>query len=421
MAEIIGFTNREIEMLEMFWSPTFNRSSIYLSDYFIKEHLGYKNVNAFYRDVLHNMKDIKYTEINREHPLVIKSFGEISPNENNIYKSSKKYFMVDGRSFKKLCLNSSTKKGIETKNYYMKVEELAILMKDYICVYKETVMRRKEEEIKNDLEQLRLNDKAYKLQLQQKDEEIKRHNRFRENMTVFNQNIQHKSKIEYLYIATTRHYANTNRFKIGKTDTSLKKRLSTYNTGRPLDDTYYFCKSFKCHNSSHLENRISSLLENFRERKNREMYQMHYKPLEAIFDFICENYDKEIDMLNELINSLLSKYCDEAPFIPEPIEIEEVKLISFQNNDKKDKIRADELTEEEFCILKEIVERYVESKTYKKVVIFKDNDKTLIKQIDWKDIKDSMDKKMTTLDWRKKLKTFCEGFKVTDKFVVISK
>jgi hypothetical protein len=49
-------------------------------------------------------------------------------------KISKKYYAVSGETYKDLLQKSANKKGKETRQYYRRVEQLAIFMKDYIYI-----------------------------------------------------------------------------------------------------------------------------------------------------------------------------------------------------------------------------------------------------------------------------------------------
>lgn len=417
--EIVSFilNNDEeaISIYDKFGDKDFNNKWIYISDNMKREYLtndkGDNAIDNVNRRVIQpilgeSCKNIKKKEM---YDLVLNpincSIINLPSLEDIKQHKGKIYTIMTGECLKFILLSSKTASGKKVRNYFVQIENGFRLLSEYSAYITNEVFK----------EEMRLKDEK----LREQEEQLKKDKLFKMNMSGFYNNLQRKSKTHFVYIATTQNYASKNLFKIGKTETSLKCRLFTYNTGRPQDDLYYFCKSFKCCDSKQLEYRFNSILSKFKEKENKEMYRIHYKPLEKIFDFVCENYDNEVNLLNELIESLLSQYSNEIPFIPDPIPIDESKSISFENNDKNQKIEATSLSDVEFDILKDIVERYIESKTEKKISITKDNTTSFIKQIEWWNIKDDLDKNMRTLAWRNKMKVFCKSFNITDKFLVL--
>lgn len=71
MAKHVGFTDAELDMLNMFWEPTFNKGWIYVSRQMVLD-MGYRKVSDFYSDTLrHNYtENIDYEEVDENHELV---------------------------------------------------------------------------------------------------------------------------------------------------------------------------------------------------------------------------------------------------------------------------------------------------------------------------------------------------------------
>jgi phage anti-repressor protein len=139
-AKLMNFTEKEVDMLKVYWNPIFNDSCIYLSDELILGNLTNETkknaINHFYERILLKgdfQVGIDYKEISSSDDLVIYR----SPNLGSDILTTKpahnkKYYAVTGETYKCLLLSSRTNKGKETRRYYIKVEVLARNMKDYI-------------------------------------------------------------------------------------------------------------------------------------------------------------------------------------------------------------------------------------------------------------------------------------------------
>lgn len=154
----------------------------------------------------------------------------------------------------------------------------------------------------------------YEKQIADKDKQIKQLEIQTFNMKTFVENVKRREKTEYIYIATTEKYAMKNHFKIGRA-TNLKNRLPGYQTGRPSEDLYFYVWTFECHSSTHVESRIKHLLTDWKETKEKEMYVMHFEALLNIVKFICENYNNEINKLNEFITNMTTLYYNKEPIL----------------------------------------------------------------------------------------------------------
>lgn len=160
MATYIGFTANEKYMLKLFWESTFNESMIYLSDELILNHLTDETermaiTNFIKRILIPNFKEGgNYKVIDKNHDLVKKynanSGSSNLMNQKNQSKiTTKRYFAVTGETFKELLMLSRTKKGIETRRYYLKIEQLAKLMIVYVNMLEKHLAQKQLEEEKN--------------------------------------------------------------------------------------------------------------------------------------------------------------------------------------------------------------------------------------------------------------------------------
>jgi hypothetical protein len=175
-------------------------------------------------------------------------------------------------------------------------------------------------------------------------------------------------KNQIFYLATTPNYAPQNRFEFGGTDlkSGLRQRINNYNVGRAEGDLFYYTKFIYCNDFKAIEGRVKSLLARFLDKPNgkKEMVHMRSDCLVTVIEFICENYDQEIDFLNQWCEDFFNKTIDEDPIIPEPLDprtlFEKDHIeISLQRNGQKhtQKIDISDWTEDQiYQKITEIVE-----------------------------------------------------------------
>src|SRR5579864_4049860 len=129
---------------------------------------------------------------------------------------------------------------------------------------------------------------------------------------------------EVIYISTSRAYAAQNRFKVGGVEhvDKLKSRFATYNGRSAAGDEWYFSDIFKVASFKACEKRIEDVLGRFRDKKEKEMYVMHYVDLSRYLDFICEHYENELETFNKELNDLIANLNRRhlEPTIPKPYE-----------------------------------------------------------------------------------------------------
>jgi hypothetical protein len=186
-------------------------------------------------------------------------------------------------------------------------------------------------------------------QLEAKDQQIKQQKSGNLILKNYVHNIKSRSKEHVIYIATSKLYASQNNFKVGGCSSNklLKSRLANYNSGRPTQDNMYFAIIFKCSDYRCMESRIKDILAGFRSKKNAEMYVIHYDTLCNIMEFMINNYNSEIDKLNEFINNIIEHMVDRPAVIPEPLILDyiELKLIKDGEAVKSDTINLDDMEE----------------------------------------------------------------------------
>jgi hypothetical protein len=181
-------------------------------------------------------------------------------------------------------------------------------------------------------------------------------------------------KLEWIYIGTTRLYAQERLFKIGST-TRLTSRIPQYNTGRPgSSDPFYYAWAVKCYNAKDVDFYIQKLLFDFKfkdpqkaseeqVKDNRaEMYHgIKFSDLKDILTFIVNNYDQSIEYINNFIKVRLSNSLEEEDEIPPALDL---KKITYQIGDHEEVIDLEKENETELKKeLKNIMRCYKEQQT----------------------------------------------------------
>jgi hypothetical protein len=329
LSEYIGFNDKELQMLKIFWQPVFNKGWIYLSPTMITEEMGYKQVSHFYKDNLkHYKKNLDYKEIKKNDELVnyynnyVKLFAEdnSSAKKSNRGGHNAKYYAITGRTYKKMLMKTRTEKGDSICEYYLKIEELAQFMKDYIHGLHQYIGIKREQELQ--------------IQIESKTKEIDDQKLITKNIQNYILNTKPLDKNTTLYVVTTKKYAMENIFKPGSIngveEKQLKSRLSAYNTGRPDNDKFYYCYVKTCYASTDLDHQIKKHLQFCKYNKRKEMCVLHYDGLVEIIDFIEQNHSEGCEFVNDFIKNKNTAYMNKTPVVPPPIIIgNSVKLITL--------------------------------------------------------------------------------------------
>ena len=331
LAILHNFTSDEQKMIKMFWEPAFNGNWIYLSPTMINQDMCYKKISTFYTDTLYTfyVKDIDYKEINK-HDELVKMYNKYQqiPNEEISSLGKKvhtggrvqKYYAITGKTLKKMLMKCGTKKGDQICEYYLKVEQLAIFMKDYIGALHQHILQKQ----LNDQKQIN----------NEKDQQIQRMSITQNELLTYK---KLNSKDESVYIVSTYNYALNGYYKIGRTK-NIKNRISNLNTGHVRNDKIRVLAEFKVNDSILLEKTIHSKLRGL--LIENEFFMCRYDLLYNLVSKIIENDES----CNELINSIIDTVYamknnatlkDWMCGIDDNIFNDEMKLISIDDNSKE--------------------------------------------------------------------------------------
>jgi hypothetical protein len=315
-------SNNEI-FLEI-WTPLYNKKEILITENLL-QFMGF--INNLTRPQKRDASDIRtifdqYIAFLSENNIIYEHIEYLNPkakyfkdienyiqNQSNLRTlHSKRWLILSIDSFKNSIMMLNNTKANEVKNYYSNLEKIFYSYLEYIKDYHINIER---------IRSLNLQKKNQ--ELQEENNQLKVTNFIINN---FVDNVKSKYKNGYIYIATTGEYARKNIFKIGKTD-NLKTRLATYNSGRIEDDLLYYCFFEKVYNINKVENFINNLLEDFKEKRNKENFVLHYTYLEPLVKLVIKNINEPYKYINDLIRNKLLNIYSLKPVIPVSIEIDE--------------------------------------------------------------------------------------------------
>jgi phage anti-repressor protein len=328
LADVMGFSEEEKTMLNIFWEPTFNSGWIYLSDEMIKEQMTNEKsacaIPNFYNRVLISddyEENIDYKKITKDHDLV-KSYENFYYSKLNNRNSSnrKKYYAITGDTYKDLLQKSANKKGKQTRKYYRKIEQLAIFMKDYINAMHKHLME---------------------VQLAEQEAKINRIHRINEEYLSYK---KLNEKNETIYIVSTYNYASQGVYKIGRTK-NMKSRSSSHNTTHVAGDKVKVLKEFKVNDSQLIEKNIHKKLNGLLVKGDKEFFMCPYNLLEDLLDVIVNddtNHNNLVNSIIDTVNGLRTTNYDSNAWttgIDMSIFTEEIILV-VQNDDREDNVQA---------------------------------------------------------------------------------
>ena len=175
------------------------------------------------------------------------------------------------------------------------------------------------------------------VQLQQKDVQLEsqKHLVFRLNEMLIDSSSLPKTQV--VYIATSSLYASQNTFKVGGVESldKLESRLCTYNSRSSTGDPFYYADWYLVHNYREIENRLKDLIGRFREKITKEMYVLHYTKLLHILEYLVDNYNEEVDVVNanlaDFIASLDTGNLD--PVVPKARCLKSIKIKTVRTTD----------------------------------------------------------------------------------------
>jgi len=335
LASEIGFSTEELSMLNIFWEPTFNEGWIYLSDKIIKNDMGYTQISAFYRDTLRKKykENIDFKEIKSNDDLV-KIYESLNGDQLLLGKKKhtggkiKKYYAVTGETFKKLLIRCGTSKSDQICDYYLKVEQLARFMKDYISALHKHILENKLEEKDKVIQEEK--DKFHRIHIV--NEEYLSYKKL-------------KDKNETIYIVTTYNYAKQGIYKIGRTK-NMKSRNAGHNTTHVVGDKVKILKEFRVNDSQLIEKVIHKKLNGLLVKGDAEFFMCPYDLLENLVDVIVNDDSSHNELVNSIIdtvNTLRVLSYDEARWmsgIDMNIFTEEMRLVITNADNGEDDIKA---------------------------------------------------------------------------------
>jgi len=280
---------------------------------------------------------IPYEEIDYQHPLALEYPGVNQESEqlklsNNLEK--KRWIAMEPRAFKKVVMRLNTRNADMVRDYYLNLEEAMFAYGDYTRDYLMDKTRRQESGLTLAMEQLTIKDTELDQEREAKEqaerladqerlraEEYKQYALTLKDLAISDQK---RPLNDIIYISTSKAYSSHNRFKVGGVEgmEKLKPRFSGYNGRSSIDDEWYYSDIFKVANFRAAEKRIEDLLGRFRERKNKEIYVLHYTDLKRYVEWICDHYEDEIEEFNKELDVLISnlnKY-KLKPVIPPPYQ-----------------------------------------------------------------------------------------------------
>jgi hypothetical protein len=242
---------------------------------------------------------------------------------------------MDVKAFKKAVLRLNTKTAEVVRDYYLNLEEALFAYGEYTMNYMQKIH---ESRLVEAMEQLNIKEKSHEEEtkdlqdrLQQEkearakaEEEAEEHRQYALILKELAVNDQKRPLNEVIYISTSEAYAANNRYKVGGVESmdKLKPRFSNYNGRSSVEDVWYYSDLFRVANFKAAEKRIEDVLGRFRDRKNKEMYVLHYDDLRRYIEWICEHYEGEIEKFNQDIDMLIRNLNRHArkPVIPKPYQ-----------------------------------------------------------------------------------------------------
>lgn len=297
-----GFNNEQLQMLDLFWEPAFNKSWMYVSEEMVSEHMGFKKtkdmMTNFYKQTMipSLVKNVDYREVTGDDPIVTAYYYSFL--KTNIIQGSKpgrpkKYYIISGEAFKQLLMLANTKQGKATRLYYLKVEELAVEMTQILQsdLIEQIELKAQEQVIQAKQEALEQIKQVEKYQ----NETIRRFKILEQE--VLAAKIQ-KEKQEYIYIMTSLQYGRRGLFKIGRSK-CLKNRQASLDTSHTPDDPFVILYSRLCYSNVDLEHRIKEVMKNLRHSTKKEFYFGPFELLKDRVDAIAERHDSDVEDVNE--------------------------------------------------------------------------------------------------------------------------
>ncbi|CCU55444.1 N1R/p28-like protein [Adoxophyes honmai entomopoxvirus 'L'] len=338
------------------WIPLKDKKEILITDNLL-EFMGFinddilrgKDCHAIIRDkrrrYLNFLKEnnIDYEEINyinkksKNYEYIENEIKQILPQN----LSRKKWIILNIDEFKESIMLLNNSKSKEVRTYYIRLEKIFYSYIEYTKDYYINLERCKslyKEDINNNMLK-QLEDSKNKEILQLKLEKEKAERRSLRLKDKFIEEKKLKSE-QTIYISTSKSYSAQNRYKVGGVDNNnlLKHRLSTYNARSAEGDEWYYTFIKNINNYKQFESRFWSVLNSFRDKKDKEIIILYYNDLLEIFNFIADNYDKDINYFNDKVRIFIDNIDNDKFYIPEPFNVELVNICSIKNGKVDNKL-----------------------------------------------------------------------------------
>lgn len=448
IARHVGFTPRQLEMLKLFWDPSFKKEWMYLAPEFILNDLGYAKVGDFYTKLkAEYANDVDYKKIARNHTLVQKFYVETS-RHRMMPGNRADFYIMSSKAVRKLMMNAMTEKGREIRDYYSAVEDLGMFMKDYIIALQEhcahiekeatgrlmmaqTLMiedanvkiaieqkRIEDLRVQAEIDRLRAEDERkaltlkHEIEQKQKDEQLAiqqealrlKHDSCKKwEEKAIARSVPTKQNM--MYIASTTQYMISNNFKVGgvECESALSGRLNLYSSGHIESDPFFYIWRIPCYNFRAIEDVFWTLNDLFRDKPGtkKEMIKMKY-------DDILRDLNKIMGQIDLTINEGVVEYPatmkraieENGPVYP---NLDEPKVKKIPKIDIAATAEIDTVKKE---LMKHIATRYPN-------YVFETDKNTTAITIKWKVIAPSFDIYTgTRTHWCKLTKLSLDGTKI---------
>jgi hypothetical protein len=297
-------------MIDRFWNTINDEQLIYVDDELIK-WMGYSCEESWKRkqSFMKLLKDATegrdyYHYSNDEYDRFLKyptGYVNIYPPScvgHNVVKT--KHLLLTPDTLRTTMMKVNTSRGDKVRKYYIGLEKIFKIYVKYQFEYKSRETLKELESAMKETEESRVREEKANQQIVIAQTQLAAKTTYINNIKSLIENTKPLSFKEYVYIATTDFYSTRNQFKLGKA-TNLKSRLSTYNTGRPEGDRYYYTYIWPTADSALLEKKITTHLRQWQDAKDREMYVINYDWLYLFTRQVCEHDRVEIEMINELV------------------------------------------------------------------------------------------------------------------------
>jgi hypothetical protein len=314
LARLAGFTETDMKYLSEFWPLVEHEDEMFvLSHEMIRTRLTNSKDRQAVRDFYKNKLEINEFQENIDYVLLTDQEIRIflmrvnSPSlDYNVKLPPRlpKLYKITVSCYERLLMKSGTSDGANMRNYLVKVQKLSKLKTKVMVAFRERMLRLQSNQLLLESKQAIEEKEARITELTKDIEEAK---------TKFNtlvETIRLKEKKNYAYVATCPTNVKLRKFKAGKAD-NLNSRLSTYNTGRPETDKYYYIWISQCYETQCVETVLKHILDSHREgkpiknsRSCSELYTIDPEVLIKIMECIVSSQNNCMDIYNRWISDL---------------------------------------------------------------------------------------------------------------------